>query len=85
MTDHAAALATTVHVGADGAVTRGVHVPRATTYARDPYMLAATPLHAKSRRFAPGKVPAGVDQHLPCRIVKCGVCTRLDIDRGVIL
>lgn len=64
--DHAAALRQTVRVKADGAIKRGVKVKHEAANLRganaNARLVATPPRVIRSRRFAPGGIPAGVDQ-----------------------
>jgi len=75
----------TVRVAADGTVTRGIEVPHlAANLPRSGdggRMLATPPRHVGGLRFAPGAIPRGVDQHLPCTVKGCERCG--DIDRAI--
>jgi len=54
----------TRRVAKDGTVTLDVAVPRATSYAKDPYVVASPPRHVRAHRFAPGGIPRGVNQQI---------------------
>lgn len=69
-----------VRVYADGTIVYGIDVPHEGANLRgDARLLAAPPRSGRSRRFAPNRLPAGVDQHLPCTARNCEACLYIDM------
>lgn len=75
-----------MRVGKDGKVTRGVRV-RHTRGPQSRRVIAAPYRVIHTLRFAPGGIPAGVDQHVPCPWVggNCPTCRAIDDNIEVIL
>jgi hypothetical protein len=70
----------------------GMGVPhKAANIREDGHIIAAPAPVVRARRFAPGGIPGGVNQHLPCTIeaddrdARCETCRAIDQNTGAIL